>query len=89
VLRPLLENWPVAFFQIDHADTVAAELSDKNPLAIGIESKVIDSGANLSEGDLRLQLECSRIRRARRRQTQQRRHQDGDREQACLTADSR
>jgi hypothetical protein len=43
--------------QVDHAQTVVAELGDKQPPALHIDPEVIDPAAHLAERDLCLEHE--------------------------------
>src|SRR5438874_6294530 len=49
--------------QIDHAEAVVAELGHEQPLALHIDTEVVDAAAHITERNLRLEHE----RRARRR----------------------
>ena len=45
----------LALFEIDDADAVVAELGDEQPLAVGVEGKVVDAAGHGAERDLRLE----------------------------------
>src|SRR5579862_5121577 len=52
-----------AVLQIDHAHTVVAQFRDIQSLATGIDGEVIDPAADLTQRDLRFELQYCGLRR--------------------------